>query len=86
MVISCVIKGFLVHDVLVDIGSAVDIISAKAFREMQELEDKLQKAMHPLCGFGGKHIAALGKIPASVTFGYVHNTRTEEVIFYILDM
>jgi hypothetical protein len=36
MVISYVIKGFLVHNVLVDIGSAADIIFAKAFRPMQE--------------------------------------------------
>ena len=32
MVISCVIKGFLVQNVLVDTGSAADIIFAKAFR------------------------------------------------------
>jgi hypothetical protein len=32
MVISCVIKGFLVHNVLVDTVSAADIIFAKAFR------------------------------------------------------
>jgi hypothetical protein len=32
MVISCVIKGFLVHNVLVDTGSAANIIFAKAFR------------------------------------------------------
>jgi hypothetical protein len=32
MVISCVIKEFLVHNVLVDTGSATDVIFAKAFR------------------------------------------------------
>jgi hypothetical protein len=39
-----------------------------------------------LCGFKGKHIAALGKILMTVTFGYVHNTKTEEVTFDIVDM
>jgi hypothetical protein len=29
---------------------------------------------------------ALGKITMSVTFGYVHNTRTEHVVFDIVDM
>jgi hypothetical protein len=32
MVISCVIKVFLVHNVLVDTGSAIDIIFAKSFQ------------------------------------------------------
>jgi hypothetical protein len=31
MVISCIINGFLVHNVLEDTGSATDIIFAKAF-------------------------------------------------------
>jgi hypothetical protein len=77
MVISCVIKGFLVHNVLVDTGSATDIIFAKAFRQMQEPEDKIHDATHPLCGFGGRQIVALGKITMPVTFNFVHNTRTE---------
>jgi hypothetical protein len=86
MVISCVIKGFLLHNVLVDKGSAVDIIFAKAFKQMQEQEDKIHDATHPLCGFGGKQIATLGKITMSITFDYVHNTRTEQIVFNIVDM
>jgi hypothetical protein len=78
MVISCVIKGFLVHNVLVDTGSATDIICAKAFRQMQEPDDKIHDATHPLCGFGGRQIVALDKITIPITFGYVHNTRTEQ--------
>jgi hypothetical protein len=77
MVISSVIKGFLVHNVLVDTGSTTDIIFAKAFRQMQQPEDKIHDATHPLCGFGGRQIVALGKITMPVTFGFVHNTRTE---------
>jgi hypothetical protein len=86
MVISCVIKGFLVHNVLVDMSSAADIILAKAFRQMQEQDDKIHDATHPLCGFGGKQIVALGKITMPITLGYVHNTRTEQVVFDIVDM
>jgi hypothetical protein len=86
MVISCVIKGFLVHNVLVDIGSAAYIIFAKAFRQMQEQDDKIHDATHPLYGFGGRQIVALGKITMPITFGYVHNTRTEQVVFDIVDM
>jgi hypothetical protein len=86
MVISCVIKGFLVHNVLVDTNSAAYIIFAKAFRQMQEQDDKIHDATHPLCGFGERQIVALGKITMPITSGYVHNTRTEQVVFDIVDM
>jgi deoxyxylulose-5-phosphate synthase len=86
MVISCVIKGFLVHNVLVDTYNAADIIFAKEFRQMQESEDKIHDATHHLCGFGGRQIVTLGKITMPVTFVYVHNTRTEQVVFDIVDM
>jgi hypothetical protein len=49
-------------------------------------EDKIHDATDPLCGFGGRQIVALGKITMSVTLGYIHNTRTEQVVFDILDM
>jgi hypothetical protein len=86
MVISCVIKGFLVHNVLVATGSAADIIFAKAFRQMQEQDDKIHDVTHPLSGFRGRQIVALGKITIPITFGYVHNTRIEQVFFDIVDM
>jgi hypothetical protein len=76
MVISCV---------LVDTSSAADIIFTKAVRQMQEQDDKIHDATHPLCGFGGKLIVASGKIVRPITFGYVHNTRTEQVVFDIVD-
>jgi hypothetical protein len=79
MVISYVIKGFLVHNVLVDIGSAADIIFAKTFRQMQEQDDKIHDATHPLYGFGGRQLVALGKITMPITYSYVHNTRTEKL-------
>jgi hypothetical protein len=47
---------------------------------------KIHDATHPLCGFGGKQIVAHGKITMPITFGYVHNTRTEQVVFDIIDM
>jgi hypothetical protein len=80
MVISCVIKGFLVHNVLVDIGSATDIIFVKAFRQMQEPEDKIHDATHSLCGFGGRQIV-LSKITMPVTFGFVHEMEIGSNLF-----
>jgi hypothetical protein len=86
MVISCVIKGCIVHNVLVDTGSAVDIIFKKAFKQMQEPEDKIQESAYPLSGFGGKQVLALGKLAMPITLGYVKNTRTKGVVFDIVDM
>jgi hypothetical protein len=86
MVISCVIKCFVVHYVLVDTCSATDIIFVKAFRKMQEPEDKLQDSSFPLCGFRGQQMMALGKLIMPVTFSYVNNTRLEDVMFDVVDM
>jgi hypothetical protein len=67
-------------------ASATYIIFAKDFRQMQEQDDKIHDAIHPLWGFGGKHTVALDKITMPITFGYVHNTKTKQVVFDIIDM
>jgi hypothetical protein len=61
MIISCVIKSFIVHNVLVDTSGTSDIIFVKTFRQMQEPKDKLQDSAFPLCGFRGQQVMALGK-------------------------
>jgi hypothetical protein len=44
----------VVHNVLVDISNATDIIFANAFKQIQEPEDKIQDSSLPLCGFRGQ--------------------------------
>jgi hypothetical protein len=75
-----------VHNVLIDTGSATYIIFAKAFRQIQEQDDQIHDPTHALCGFGGKQIVALEKITMSITFGYVHNTRIEQIVIDIVNM
>jgi hypothetical protein len=53
---------------------------------MEELDNELEETVHSLCGFGGKQIETFGKISMPVTFSYIHNIRTKEVVFYIMDM
>jgi hypothetical protein len=85
MVIFCVIKGF-VQNVLFDTSSATDIIFTKALKQMQDTKDKIQDSAFPLCDSGGQQVMALGKLVLPITFGYVNNTRIEEVMFKIVDM
>jgi hypothetical protein len=47
--------------------------------------EDLQKAEHPLYGFGNKRIEALGKIDVNVTFGQDANMRTEVTTFDVVD-
>jgi hypothetical protein len=42
--------------------------------------------MYSLYGFGGKQTTTLDKVTMPSTFGYIHNTRTDEDVFDIVDM
>ena len=86
MVINCAIGGYIIHNVLVDNGSAADILTAKAFEKMGLAQQDLQPSDSPLCGFGGNKFEALGKIKQTVCFGEGKNTRAEEATFDVVDI
>jgi hypothetical protein len=48
-------------------------------------KEDLQKAEHPLYGFGNKRIEALGKIDVNMTFGQDAMMRTEVITFDVID-
>jgi hypothetical protein len=47
--------------------------------------EDLQKAEHPLYGFGNKRIEALGKIDVNVTFRQDTTMRTEVITFDVIE-
>jgi hypothetical protein len=72
--------------VLVDNGSSADILTWQCFSDMGFKREDLQKAEHPLYGFGNKRIEALGKIVVNVTFGQDATMRTEVITFDVVDL
>ena len=53
LVLTLCINNFDVHRVVVDPGSAVDLLQLPAFKHMQMLLDKLSSAGRILSGFNG---------------------------------
>jgi hypothetical protein len=47
MVISYVIKDFIVHNILVDIGNTIDIIFAKAFKQIKSPKIRFWNQLFP---------------------------------------
>jgi hypothetical protein len=86
MVITYRIKGFIVHNVLVENGSSTDINFPRAFGQMQEVKDVLQEATKPLCDFDGRQKSTLRKIQMLVSFIYVNNPTAKNIIFDIVNM
>ena len=84
MVITCNIGGYMVHNVLVDNGSAADISIAKAFIQMGLEEKDLRPSTSPLCGFGGRTIDAMGKAILIVCFRQGQNTRAEDILCWLV--
>jgi hypothetical protein len=72
--------------VLIDNGSQAEILFLTAFDQMGFNKKQVNEVTKPLYGFGGKRIKLVGSISLSVSFGSLHNARTEYVTFDVVDM
>ena len=68
IVISSIIKKFLVERILVDGGSAVEVLIFDAFKKMR-LDDSILRPTGPIYGFANQSIKVKGLITVHVTLG-----------------
>ena len=76
----------MVHNVLIDNGSASDVITLKTYTQMGFEKEKLKPSASPLCGFGGKKIEVIGSTLLEVTFRQGANRRSEDIIFDVVNI
>ncbi|XP_038701827.1 uncharacterized protein LOC119998550 [Tripterygium wilfordii] len=86
LVVEAVIANFTVKKVLVDNGSAADILLYHAFREMKISEDKLKIFLVPLYGFAGESIIPNGVISLPVTLGTYPRTIMHMIDLLVVDV
>ena len=81
LVLTVSINGFDVHRVLVDLGSAADLLHLPAFKQMKVPIDHLHSAGRVLSGFKGATTLSIGDITFSVKAGSV----TQQVLFSVVE-
>ena len=69
VVLTMCINSFDVHRVLIDLGSAVDLLHLLAFKQMRVPLDHLSFAGRVLSGFNGATTLTVGDIAFSVKAG-----------------
>ncbi|KAL0428242.1 UNVERIFIED_CONTAM: hypothetical protein Slati_2999000 [Sesamum latifolium] len=69
LVISATVSNFWVKKVLIDTGSAADILFFTAFSQMGIGVDMLTKVNTPLVGFNGSVVEPLGEIALPISIG-----------------
>ena len=81
LVLTLCINIFYVHIVLVDLGSAADLLQLSAFRQMKVLLYKLSSAGKILSGFNGATTLTMGDIALPVKAGPV----IQQILFSIVE-
>ena len=81
LVLTLCFNNFDVHRVLVNPGSATDLLQLSTFRQMKVLLDKLSLAGRILSGFNGVTMLTMGDIALPVKAG----TITHQVLFSVVE-
>ena len=81
LILTLCIKNFDVHRILVDSGSADDLLHFPAFTQMKVPIDHLHSASRVLLGFKGATTLSVGDITFSVKEGPV----TQQVLFSVVE-
>ena len=81
LTLTLCINDFDVHRVLVDLGSAADLLQLPAFRQMNLSLDRLSSAGRILSGFNWATIVTIGDITLPVRAGPV----VQQVLFSVVE-
>ena len=81
LVLTLCINGFNVHRVLVDPGSAMDLLQLPAFMQMKLSSDMLSSVRRILSGFNGATTIALGDVALPVKVGPI----TQQILFSVVE-
>ena len=81
LVLTLCINGFDVHKVLMDPGSAVDLLQLPAFKKMKVSSGMLNSVGRILSGFNGATTVTLGDVALPVTARVV----THQILFSVIE-
>jgi hypothetical protein len=85
LLVSLTISNVKLYHVLIDGGTALNLISLAAFNKLQILMGKLQPS-RPFSGVGPVSVTLCGCINLPVTFGTIENFHTESVLFDVVEV
>jgi hypothetical protein len=85
LLVSPTISNVKLYHVLIDGGTALNLISLAAFKKLQISMGKLQPS-HPFSGVSPVSVTPRGCISLPVTFGTAENFRTESILFDVVEV
>jgi hypothetical protein len=85
LVITARVGGFDVKRILVDTGSAVDIIFGEAYRQMKLPASAMLPVRSPLVGFAGGSILSTGSVTLPAIFGTAPHQAITSISFMVVE-